>query len=682
MRKIFLATIGGLVLNVIFLASPAPAATEWTNVSFTPEMRYAAVDGDMDSFQAHHWLNSGMDGGLREFTATSDDIGDEYTLYSEGRLLPANGEYYFETEIEKEDASYLHLDYHQFRKYYESEGGVYHRFDAPYANIDSGRDLFLDIGKLGIEYGLTPEDKPKVAFIYEFEFKKGAKSRLTWYDVTQGAVVRKIAPSWQEIDEDVHVFEIKASDNFHGTNWKFEQFWEHAESRNLRNETAYSNTTTASDRKIREQIQQPESEVIATTFELDRWLIKDKLFGTAAYRYGQVEVKEIEDIFEMNANRDFVNFANAESVRGAVGTGQLQTHTGVLSGHWVVNKDLSTTLKFKGEDVNRDGSSDHPMDRATPAPDQVIDQNDFSTIEDDAYRFGEGFSIRYTGIPRLALYNELEFEQIRNNLLEDRASGSSGEVFSRQTITRSYRGGNAVGFNYYPNEIITLTGQYRHHQDNVDYDDQRETDPAGTGAKSAFVDRFFSKTDEFSWRVKWALLDWLKPVFRYRFQLKEHTVGYEANPLDLDSESVSNIYTVDVPLQLTPQLSMGASFTAQDAWVRTPAAESTTLTYPEWNSDVNSVVFTTDYAVCSAATVHGLFQYQVADNYNDFTDIAMAYGADFEEYHAEVGVEWKVRKDLTVEPKYGYYQYRSGDNTSDTNYDAHVAWLGVKLDWA
>ena len=680
MRMILRSGFSALLL-VLTMSATSFAAVEWNSVTYTPEVRYAAIDGDTDSYQARYWENAGLDSGLREFTMQTDDLASDFTMYSEGRILPGNHDYFYDVELEKEDWGYIHLDYKQFRKYYESEGGVFHRFNE-LRNIDSGRDLFIDIGKLGVEYGLTPPDLPDVVFIYEFEYKKGTKSRLTWADVTQGSVVKKIAPSWQDVDEDVHVFELKASDVFHGTGWKIEQKWEHAESRNLRNETMVSNTTTASDQKIREQIQQPESNVIETILELERWLIKDVLFGTAGYRFSQVETREIEDIFEMNANRDFINFSNAESVRGAVGTGQLQSHTGVFSGHWNVFKELGLTAKFKAEDIQREGSSDHPMDRATPAPDGVIDQNDFSSVDDDAYRFGEGLSLRYTGIPRVALYNELEFEQVRNNLVEDRASGSVGEVFSRQTLTRSYRGGNAIGFNYYPSERVSVTGQYRHHQDNMDYDDQRETDPTGTAAKSAFLDRMFLSTDEASARFKVAFFDWLKPVFRYRFRINEYTLGYEANPLNLDSQTVSHIYTVDLPFQPLPELSFNASFSAQDAWTRTPAAESTTFTYPEWNSDVNSVTLTADYAACSSATVTSLLQYQVADNYNDFNDVAFSYGADYEEVRAELGLDWKFRKDLTVGPKYGYYRFRSGDNSSDTNYDAHVAWLNVKWDWA
>ncbi len=676
---------GIAVLAALASAASAATASSWAGelqAVFAPEVRYAEVSGDTDKFQSRWWTNSGFDAGLRSFEMKNEDVVDGWSMESEGRILPGNYDHLYDLLLRKEDVGFLRLDFKQFRKYYGSEGGTY-RYFVPLKTVDSGRDLYLDIGKFGIGLGLTPPHLPDVWLGYEHEYKTGTKSRLTWASVQEGTTSKKTAPSWQDIDEEVHLFEVTLNDVFYGTAWKVEQSWEHVTSRNLREEINVSTNSTASQNKVRDQLQEPKADRIQSVVELERWIVKDKVFTSAGYRYGQIENEEIENIFEMNRDHGLQSFTNPEQVRDAVATNSLRTHTGVASGRWVVSEDMNATLKLKAEDVARESMSSYPKDTTLGTPDGRIDQTSFSNVTDDAYRFGEGLSLRYSGIERTALYSEWEFEQTRSNLIEDRQDGASaGERFNRHTLTRSSRGGAALGTHFYPCEFFTLTGQVRHRSDIVDYDDQSESNPAATSAKSAFVDGELVRTDEATARAKFDLWGWFRPVLRYVFRDQNYSTHFEGNPLDLAADVVSHTYAVDLPVEITPALSASVSYSLQNAWTRTMAAEATALTYPQLDSDVSTTTVTADYALSDTVSLTGLASYQTAANYNDFANISVPYGTDYEETHATVGVRFKVREGLTVEPKYGFYWYNPNEDVEDAKYDAHVVWVGVHWNWA
>jgi hypothetical protein len=91
--------------------------------------------------------------------------------------------------LTKEALGFVKFDYEEFRKYFEPTGGAYYRFNS-YRSSDTLKDLTLDIGKFGVETGLTLEGMPEVVLEYEREFKDGAKSRLTWASVKEGATTR------------------------------------------------------------------------------------------------------------------------------------------------------------------------------------------------------------------------------------------------------------------------------------------------------------------------------------------------------------------------------------------------------------------------------------------------------------------------------------------------------------
>jgi hypothetical protein len=190
-----------------------------------------------------------------------------------------------------------------------------------------GRDLYLDIGKIGVTLGIQVEDFPELELEYEHGYKNGSKSRLTWGDATEaGRGQRKIVPSWQEIDDTEDVLTLRLKDELAGFHVDFDQSYEFVTSDNARYEQYLSTNATAADKKIRIQSQSPESNLFTTTLKVSRWFLEEKIFTSSAYQFQHLTNKENEDLREYDQYYSLTTYSNPEQKVGAFTENQMDLH--------------------------------------------------------------------------------------------------------------------------------------------------------------------------------------------------------------------------------------------------------------------------------------------------------------------------------------------------------------------
>lgn len=660
-----------------------------TQITITPEpVRYAFVDGDEEKFRAHHWMKEGYIGGIENIAMDYVNPENEVSVSLEGNALIDNNDLEGVLTLKKTNWGFLRLDYGEFRKYYDGTGGVYKRFSTIRVN-ETGRKLELDIGRLALEAGLTFEKLPDLTFRYEREFKDGRKSRLTWSAVKEGAITKNIGPSWQEIDEIVDLFGIGLEHEIAGFEIRGEQKWEFVRSELSREEQSLSTTSVAADKKIRVQDQDPATDLMTTTLEVERWFRDERAHFSAGYRFAHLDNQEMENIFELNESRTPFNFANPKQVRNARADNDFDTHTWVGSFQLFPQESLSFITRMKSEVLRRESNSTYPQDTTANTPDGIINNTERSVNDSKALRLGEGVSIRYTGIPQVALYNDFEFEQIRLMLREDRKSlagqsaPNANEIFSRETLVNTLRGSWTLGGRAAPWDFLDLTSQVRYRRNNNDYDDRAETDPGANTARSAFVDWENIHTNEFTTRAAFKFWREFQPSFRYQFRDDDYISRFESEISSVKTQMTSNIYTFDVVMQAAENLLTTVSYSYQDAVTTTPARLSnTTSQTPAFNADVGTWLFSADYAVNPKTTVSGTVVYSRADNFNDFSNIGLPLGADYDQVDLTLGFQWTPTKNLSIEPKYSLYLYRPNQDVEFGDYHAHLIWLDFSFAWA
>lgn len=679
-------------------AAEAPA-NNTVDVSLTPlPGRYTFVEGDASKFRALHWMDDGYAMGVEDFTL-SKQLESDVTLESQGHVIPEDGDYRGFLHLTKEDYGYINFDYDQFRSYYGNGGGFYRPFDT-LNQVYTDKALGLNNGKFSVEAGLTKENMPNVVVNYTREFKIGTKSRLDWASVMDNVggvpidVPRKIAPSWQHIHQIVDSFGAKISNTTNGFNWKAEQKWKYARSDNLSEEkqvTALTGPDTA-DAMITDQTQQPRQDIITTILGVNRWFQKDTIYVSSGYRFQEIHSRELDNLVETDGNRVPANFPDPDSLRqwrNAFSDTHYDGQTWVGSVMTRVFDPLSIITSFQAETIHRRSESTTPWDDAPApgAPDGIIDHFEVANNQQKIMHYGESVSLRYSGIPRVSLYNDYEFEQIRNNLYANYTNsannGNPDDDFQQQTLNHNFRGTETLGAQWVPGNHVTMTLQGRYRNDETRYDR-----PVLVDDFLDLIDAQTTETSEAMARIAWKPCQWFQPSFRYQLMDRKYqTVSFTFDDDHVETAQISNVYTWDLTSQLLDDLVVTSSFSFQDGKIITPARyngvideAAATVAIPTFNYDSYTALFSIDYALTKDLMLLGLVDYTRAANYNDFTATGMPYGADFHKTDLTLGLSWKPKKDLTVEPKYAWYQYRT-NGTEIGNYNAQVISLEAKVKW-
>lgn len=676
-RKILLAVVtGGLSLG----AGIGEAADADLAISVLP-VRYSFVDGDAEKFRAHHWMKDGYVGGLEDFSAHFT-MPDGTTVSSEAHALIDQNDLGASLSIKKDRLGFVDLDFAEFRKYYDGTGGVHRRFSTLQVN-ETDKALALDLGKLELETGLTLEGWPALTFLYEREFKDGAKSRLTWTAVKEAAETRNIGPAWQDIDEIVDTFALQTTHELAGFSLKGEQRWEFVRTETFREERNLSTTGAAADQKIRRQDQAPEATLMTTTLEGQRWFLNDKAFFDSAYRFAHMDTREFESLLEFDENGNPRSFANPKNKPNARADNDYDTHTWVGSVLVMPWDWLSLSSKLKSEVMKRESNSTYPSETTDP-PDGTINTTELSLTDNHAVRWGEALSLRFTGIPRTALYTELELEQTRILMREDRRSlagqsaSDANEAFNRETVTDVRRGAWTLGGQAAPSPALNLTAHVRHRRNNNDYDDQRESAPGSSTARSAFIDEQNVHTNEFATRATLRPCRWFRSSFRYQLREDDYFTRVEAEPV-VETGARSHIYTLDVSLQPWRELTTTASFSRQNAATTTPARLASSANTPTFNADVSTWLLSTDYTPKPNVTLTNTLLYSRADNFNDFAGAGLPLGADFYRWDVTTGLKWALTEQTSIGADYAFYTYNPNENVESGEYHAHLLWLEGSL---
>lgn len=663
----------------------AQAQEEELSVTFMP-IRSILIDGDDQKFRAHHWMKDPYAGGISSLVFKHQGAAG-MSVSGQGHALAGQNDLAAELLFKKESLGFFSVDFAQFPKYEDGTGGVYHLFGPLQVN-ETDKELTLEIGKLNLETGLTLPGWPELSFLYEREFKDGAKSRLTWTAVREGAVTRNIGPSWQEVEEKVDLFALKAHHEAAGFQIQGQQRWEFVRSELFREERSLSTTTTASDKKIRRQDQAPEADLATTTLSGQRHFLNEKIFVSGGYRFAHMDNREFESLLEFNADGSPRNFSNPKQQVNARADNDYDTHTWV--GNFVAApcKWLSLGARMKSEVVKRESNASYPTDAVPNSaggsiPNGIIDRTDVSLNDSKAVRWGEGFSLRFTGIPRTALYTELELEQGRVLLREDRKSldgpdagngASADEVFNRRTITHVQRGAVTVGGQTAPWTFLDLTAHFRYRRNNNDYDDQQETSPGASAARSAFIDGQVVETQEVATRLKWKPCRRFTPSLRYQLREEDYQTRVE-NELPVGTGVTRHIYTFDVILEPLKDLLTTLSFSRQAAATATPARFAPNANTPTFNANVNTWLASADYPLCPHVAVNGTLEYSRARNFNDFASTGLPLGADFDELDLTTALTWTLREGVSLTGRYGFYHYQPNSRVETGDYNAHVIWI-------
>jgi hypothetical protein len=640
----------------------------------------AMVSGDYHKYEALNWQNRGYSGGVKDL-AIHYTSGDDITIDATGGAVMGNGDYKGTYSIKKKDVGYVDFDFKQFRKYYDTYGGIWN------GHSDSlSRDLFLDIGHIGFEAGITMPDLPNVSVYYDHDYKKGSKSMLNWATSQRDGGGKKISPSWEEIDETVDTFGIKADHTHKGYHLTGDQRWEIARWKTRGYEVRLGNgSATASHYDQRRQDQVQETNVMTTTLGADKWYLSDKVFASSAYRFEHLKNQDRQNIQQFTKD-------GAPNLAGNINKPDGSAHNNQDRNSWVMNlmvspwSWLSATSGFKAEVLQRDAESYYPTDTAGTIG--VIDNNAKTNTDSNTYKFAESFGLRFKAIPRTAIYTDLSFEQSQNHLIVNRqgiagaAAVTASDNQTRDAVINEPVINWVTGADFQPFRRINLTSQIRLCDKNMDFDDRFRIRPF---EGQVFLERLHTRNIGFTQRATARLCSWSQTSFRYLFDDTDYISRAAYENVDQKAQMLSNTFIYDLSVYPVSNLSMTGSFTQrydQTKTVEATAPAGETLV-PAFNSNFSTWMFSAGYQPRDKVHFDGSLFYTLANNYaSDKNSGLVNYASAYNQLGLSAGCKWDLNKDLSVKPMYSFSRYQPNENSGvGAAYDAHIVSISVSTKW-
>ena len=652
------------------------AAGSKVDYSFEPLFRYSIVSGDKEKFREDMWIKDKAAGGVHEFSLFQDS--KDMKVEADARAIADENDYNFNVNIEKENLFKISGGYKEFRKYYDGTGGFYGWFPTR-TSIELDNNLQLNDGKFFIGLKTSRPDDPNYFINYERHAKTGAISTLRWASVVQTvanvATTRKIAPSWDAIDEVEHKIKFGAegdvafSKNIH---WKAEQKFLFLKSETKGEERKYG--TTAAQNAIDTQDDRYKSRSAMTTLLADS-RINNWLYISSAANYEHTHTYLLEDFTERDVN----------GIRQAVGTLNYfnATSSNTLDVYsWTASllmdplKYLSASAKIKAELKKRFSDSDLPQD-TTAIPDMQIDRITDVDSSDTFKSLNESLGVRFTKLPRTTLYIDGDFEQVygRRTAESIRILGGTSYFFRDVDIV-NYRNNITAGINWRPYNILSVSSQYGKNLVKDTYSDRDRTPPTATGVLLDLLDAQRFDGDNLTAKVDIKPYKWIRGMFKY--QLRNYDILTTPSGLNKAKVThITNTYLGSVTLIPTQNFYLTGMFSRQDSFTDTPARLVDIAVVPRYEAGVNTAMGSATYIITPRASLEAQYQWVRANDFNDFSSFGMPYGISNVSNRLWLTFKYDVKEDLSAEIIYGFTDYDEKSNKGIDNYQANI--IGGKV---
>jgi hypothetical protein len=635
--------------------------------SAAPTLRWISVTGDKAKFRELEGMHEGIGGGVEQFSLQEQVAPDE-KFSAEGRALFQEHDLQLKLALEKTDVGFVHAGFEQWRRYYDDTGGYYRPFSIPSFNLN--RDLYLDQGRAWIDFGLTLPNRPQIVLGYEYQYKDGAKSMLTWGPVSG----KNIYPSAKDIDEHVHVAKLDFTYDFLG--WHLED--------NARVEI-YKLSTSRDDASSFSLGPGPDT-VIQTreggshvqgvnTLRMERQLT-DWWLVSGGYLYSRFEgdASFNQATLDSAGVPTFGQFWSSDQI-----TLKRESQAFSLASLFLPVDGLSLSLGVQCEWERQEGAGNINLDEGNPyVPDGIIHIP--ATVESDLDKTQvmETAGLRYTKIPFTVLFAEGRFEQESIGQFEEEDGGPS---FIRDTDAFNALRDERVGFNTSPWRWFTFSAHYMNRLSETDYDHYVDTTPG----YSAFIRHRKIDTDEAEAKLVLHPVNWLRTTLTYQRVTTDYSTTTDTVPGGIGPEGIpagkynAQVFGFGVTVTPIQRLYFSGAFTYSDS--KTTTAQNGSQSVLPYQGNIYSVYATANYALNNATRFQCAYSYSRADYGQDYTGENLPLGISYTRHGLMAGVSRQLTPCLTTNLRYGYYHYLEPTSGGFNDYTAHGVFATLMLKW-
>jgi hypothetical protein len=656
------------------------------------------TSGDRAQFEQEHRLpGDQVYGGIQDLHF--EEPFDKDGLFSvDGHAIWDTNDYDIQVQLSKPKVGYIKAGFSEFRSWYDGNGGFFPHndvfFSPPYP------EMHIDRGDAWIELGLRVPNWPEITIRYEHEFRDGQKDSTIWGDTTlTGLAVnptRKLVPSFRNIDEKRDIFSFEAEKTFGNTDVLLGMRYEHNDnddSLNMERNAGQIGVVPSGQRKVTQT--QNDDVDLFSGHAITETRITDSLWFTAGYSYTTLQN-------DLSGSRIFGTHWNSafgepvptlgpfdEAFIDLAGTAQDKENLVNANLFWMPQENLAVLVGFRYTHQNLDTDSTFLAEVPVPNTPPFTPTNPaggfhfgppipISGAEMADYdRFAERVELRYTGISNWLFYFQGEWEEEWGHVDEFQTDVLIGPPLDKDTnaLAQKY----TIGFNWYPTMRLTLSGQYYHKIASYSED-------IITSQNQSLFDQDWN-VDDVNFRITFrpkipACLGTLALITRYDFVHTSIDGQAGVFPSGLSSAELQTgeikQHVITESLNWNPlvrfYLQANVSYTLNQTDTPANNISLTPLTSPtvtNFRNDYWTVTSGMGYIIDDKTDISSDFSFYCANDHFKNPAVAMIYGEGATEYTASATLTRQLAKNVRLQLRYGYYNYRDVTSGGHDNYRAH-----------
>ena len=648
--------------------------------SISPTLRWISVSGDERKFRELEGVKEGWGGGIKHFSLEEQTGADE-KFSAEGHALFPDHNLRIKLAVGKNDFGFARGGFEIWRKYYDDTGGLAQTL--PTNSFTLNRDLFLDIGRAWIDFGLTLPDWPQVVLGYEYQFKRGNEATLQWGPVgtlspfSPNTDAKNIYPAFKHIDEHTHILKLDVS--YEARGWQLTdnarvEFYHLATSR----QDALADTFGSTPDTVVRANENDWHTQGANTFNVSRQL-KDWLSVSGGYLYSRLEGDASFQQNTLDGSGAFTGgnqwFANNILLKRETHAASLAS----LLGPWA---GLVLSLAVQGEWTRQTSAGNEDLQIGNPGIPALLSDPTPVASHLNSASARENFSVRYTKLPYTVLYAETRLRQEALGRFEQRPDGSlpfTSDI-DAHVESEEYR----AGFNTSPWQRVSFGAGFKHGNKRTVYTHVELFDPNLFVYPGFLLWRDITD-DEVEARLVLRVTRWLKTSLNCRFQETDFDGATAPVPQLTPGGHIeaanqqAHVYSFNAVLTPFRRLYLSSMLSYTDSRVATSQNGANYLA--PYQGNIYSVLSSATFTVNTNTILNASHVFSKSDYGQNNQTTGLPAGIDYTRHELRAGITRRFARNLTVSLTYGFAQYRDPTSGGVNDFTAQMIFATVAIPW-
>jgi Planctomycete cytochrome C len=640
--------------------------------SFSPALRWIDVQGNKSKFRELEGVNTGFAGGAEQFSFTEQTSPDEKVSVT-GHFIVPNQDFELKLASDKTDVGFVHAGFDEWRKYYNDTGGYNPTVTPPEFNLN--RNLYVDNGRVWIDFGLTLPQQPQIVVGYEYDFQNGNKSMLDW-GFANG---KNIYPATQSVDEQTHIVKLTVTHDF--DDWHLEdnargEFYS-AKNNGVEQQIFFGGASPDTFINTRDNYQSTQG---MNTLTLEKQ-IRDWWFVSGGFYYSELQGT---DFFNQTTAIPAFNINNSLSSQQIT----LRRESEIFS-----VASLFTPLEYLTFSLGTQNEWTQEEGFGNSVPDLDLGANTPVNSNSDLFKASQNANLRFTKIPFTVFFADARFDQESINSFQEQDPSDPSETETKTDAT-NYRYNLQTGFNTSPWRWFALNTQYQFQSSDTDYNYPVDVVNGVTGATNGYPGFITSRkilTDGFETKLDLRPANWLKTTLTYQITDTSYNsrtdpafdpaLAQVVSPGGPITDGHYNAHTYGFGATLTPiqRLYFSGAFTYSHS--RATTASNGDPSIVPYTGSIYSLTTTATYALNVKTSLQTSYVFSYANYGENNAAAGLPLGLDFTRNELIVGLTRQLTKRLSGALHYQFSQYSEPSSGNANNFTAQGIFATLVYKW-